>query len=80
MMVKVSPSTSHTEIGLRIKETSPIEHTLISELTNGCVGYIPPDSVLGTAAYGGRYYAGKLGYGTADTMVDTAKKLLDKLV
>ena len=78
--IVTTPGELYTEIGLRIKEASPVEHTLISELTNGSVGYIPPDSVLGTTAYGGRYYAGTLGYGTADTMVETAKKLLGKLV
>ena len=51
----------------------------MSELTNGAVGYIPPDSTLGTTAYGGRYYAGKLGYGTKDIMVSAAKALYEQL-
>ena len=45
----------------------------------GSVGYIPPDSTLGTTAYGGRYYAGKTGLGTKDKMVDAAKALMEKL-
>lgn len=69
----------YTEIGLAIKAIAPEAKLLVSELTNGAVGYIPPDSTLGTTAYGGRYYAGKLGYGTKDIMVNAAKALYEQL-
>ena len=70
----------YTEIGLRIKAVSPIEHTLISELTNGAEGYIAPDNTIGTTAYGGCYFAGRFGMGAADVLVEGAKKLLEQLV
>jgi hypothetical protein len=73
------PGELYTEIGLAMKAVAPEQKILISEQTNGRFGYIPPDSTLGSTAYGGRYYAGQLGYGTKDTMVAAAKALMEKL-
>ena len=73
------PGELYTEIGLAMKAVAPEKKILISEQTNGRVGYIPPDSTLGSTAYGGRYYAGELGYGAKDKMVEAAKALLDAL-
>ncbi len=73
------PGELYTEIGLAIKALEPERKVLISEQTGGALGYIPPDSVLGTTAYGGRYYAGELGYGTKDKMVAVAKELIAEL-
>ena len=73
------PGELYTEICLAMKAVAPEKKILISEQTNGRVGYIPPDSTLGTTAYGGRYYAGQLGYGTKDKMVAAAKALLAEL-
>ena len=73
------PGELYTEIGLAMKAITPEKKILISEQTNGRFGYIPPDSTLGSTAYGGRYYAGQLGYGTKDTMVAAAKALMEKL-
>ena len=67
------------EIGLAIKAIAPEEKILVSELTNGSVGYCCPDSTLGSTAYGGRYYSGRLGYGAKDTMTAAAKALVEKL-
>jgi hypothetical protein len=73
------PGELYTEIGLAMKAVAPEKKILVSELTNGSVGYIPPDSTLGTTAYGGRYYAGKTGLGTKDKMVACAKALMAEL-
>ena len=73
------PGELYTEIGLAMKALAPEEKILVSELTNGAVGYIPPDGTLGSHAYGGRYYAGKLGYGAKDTMLNAAKAVLEQL-
>ena len=62
-----------------MKAVAPEKKILVSELTNGSIGYIPPDSTLGTTAYGGRYYAGTTGLGTKDTMVAAAKALMEEL-
>ena len=73
------PGELYTEIGLAMKAVAPEKKILISEQTNGRVGYIPPDKTLGTTAYGGRYYAGTTGLGTKDKMVKAAKALLEEL-
>ncbi len=73
------PGELYTEIGLAMKAVAPEKKILISEQTNGRFGYIPPDSTLGSTAYGGRYYAGQLGYGTKDKMVEATRVLLDAL-
>ncbi len=73
------PGELYTEIGLAMKAVAPEKKILVSEQTNGALGYIPPDKTLGTTAYGGRYYAGRLGYGTKDKMVACAKALMKQL-
>ena len=74
-----TPGELYTEIGLAIKALAPDKKILVSELTNGSVGYIPPDKTLGSTAYGGRYYAGRLGLGTKDKMTACATALLEEL-
>lgn len=41
------------QIGLNIKAKSPFEHTMVSELTNGYMGYLPTADVFGP--HGGGY-------------------------
>ena len=77
--IVTTPGELYTEIGLAIKAIAPEQKILVSELTNGWAGYIPPDSTLGTTAYGGRYYSGRLGFGAKDKMVAAAKALLAEL-
>ena len=74
--IVTAPGELYTEIGLRIKAASPFENTLICEQANDRAGYIVPDNVLGTTAYGGAYPSGRLGYGTADVMVNGAQDML----
>ena len=74
------PVELYAELGLKIKADSPIQMTLVAENTNGSYGYLPPDSTLGTTAYGGRYYAGRLGHGSDKKMVDTSVELVKELV
>jgi len=45
------------QIGLDIKAQSPFEHTIVSELTNGYMGYLPTADVFGPHGGG---YEGKL--------------------
>jgi len=73
------PGELYTEIGLAMKAVAPEKKILISELTNGHVGYTCPDSTLGSTAYGGRYYSGRLGYGAKDVMTAAAKALVKQL-
>jgi hypothetical protein len=77
--VITTPGELYSELTLAIKAGSPFETTSVFELTNGSEGYVPPDSVLGSKAYGGRFYAGNLGYGAADTIINGAIELLNKI-
>jgi hypothetical protein len=77
--ILTTPAELYTEIGLAMKAVAPEKKILVSELTNGTVGYCCPDSTLGSTAYGGRYYSGRLGYGAKDTITAAAKALVEKL-
>ena len=77
--ILTTPAELYTEIGLAMKAVAPEKKILVSELTNGHVGYCCPDSTLGSTAYGGRYYSGRLGYGAKDVMTAAAKALVEKL-
>ncbi len=77
--ILTTPAELYTEIGLAMKAVAPEKKILISELTNGHAGYTCPDSTLGSTAYGGRYYAGRLGYGAKDVMTAAAKALVEEL-
>ena len=77
--ILTTPAELYTEIGLAMKAAAPEKKILVSELTNGHVGYACPDQTLGTTAYGGRYYSGRLGYGTKDKMAAAAKALVEEL-
>ena len=39
------------ELGLAIKEASPFEHTIIAELANGSIGYVPTRRAYGEGNY-----------------------------
>ena len=45
------PGELFTEIGMRIKATSPFRHTYILGLANGCVGYIPTRQAISEGGY-----------------------------
>jgi hypothetical protein len=49
------------QIGLNIKAASPFEHTMVSELTNGYMGYLPTADVFGPHGGG---YEGRLSGGS----------------
>lgn len=48
------PGELFTEIGLRIKEASPFDHTWILDLANGCLGYIPTARAIREGGYATR--------------------------
>ncbi len=45
------PAEVFTETGLKIKEKSPFPYTLIVELANGCLGYLPPPKAFEEGGY-----------------------------
>ena len=53
LLLVTNPTECFAQIGLDIKAASPFEHTMVSELTNGYLGYLPTADVFGP--HGGGY-------------------------
>ena len=49
--ISTNPSELFVEFGLEIKERSPFEVTLISELSNGYCGYVPTEHAFDEGGY-----------------------------
>lgn len=81
------PGEIFVEIGLEIKERSPLARTLVGELANDWIGYIPTDRALQEGSYedGTSSYetwtarSSRASKGTAPAMVESATKLLQQL-
>ena len=73
------PGEVYTVIGKTIKENSPYENTIISELTNGSYGYIVPDGEDMSNTYEGGFGAGDCGEGTATAIIEIADKMLREM-
>ena len=70
------PAEVYTVIGRTIKENSPYENTVVSELSNGCYGYIVPDGCDMSTTYEGGFGAGDCGEGTATAVIENAQEML----
>ena len=53
LLLLANPTECFARIGIAIKAESPFEHTMVSELTNGYLGYLPTPDVFGP--HGGGY-------------------------
>ena len=53
MLLVTNANECFAQTGLNIKASSPFEHTMVSELTNGYMGYLPTADVFGP--HGGGY-------------------------
>jgi len=71
------PGEVFVEIGLEIKRRSPFARTLVGELANDSVGYIPTDKAFGEGSY--ETIQSPVAVGTASEMVESAVKLLKRL-
>jgi hypothetical protein len=70
------PGEIFVELGLSIKKASPFAHTMIAELANGSIGYIPD-----TAAYPQGNYevvSARCAEGSGELLVKAALRLLGK--
>ncbi len=75
------PGEVFVEIGLEIKRRSPFDHTMVIELANDWVGYIPTDKALQEGSYETELGTNSMAVpGTADLWIETAVKLLNDLV
>ena len=71
------PGEIFVEIGLQIKAGSPFERTLVGELANGTVGYVPSDTAFNQGSY--EVYTSVIPRGTGSVMAEMALNLLERL-
>jgi hypothetical protein len=71
------PGEIFVEIGLQIKAGSPFPRTLVGELANGYVGYVPSDTAFEQGSY--EVYTSVIPRDTGSKMAETTLKLLKKL-
>jgi hypothetical protein len=68
------PGEIFTEHGLAIKTASPFRYTVVSELANGSVGYVPNRKAYPEGAYEAE--SARCGPGSGEMMVDAAVRML----
>jgi len=74
------PAEFFTKLGMDIKRRSPIANTVVVELTNDWIGYLPDREAHGLGGY--QVWTGLHSYaepGTGERMVDEAVKMLEEL-
>ncbi len=71
------PGEVFVELGLAIKEASPFETTLVIELTNRHIAYMPTKKAFAQGSY--ETINSRLAPGSGELMVETAVKLLHEL-
>ena len=71
------PGEIFVELGLAIKQDSPFAHTIIAELANGSIGYIPTRRAFSQGNY--EVVSARCAEGSGELLVDTAIRLLKEL-
>jgi hypothetical protein len=74
------PAEFFTKLGMDIKRRSPFANTVVVELTNDWIGYLPDREAHRLGGY--QVWTGFHSYaepGTGERMVDEAVKMLEKL-
>ena len=68
------PGEIFVELGLAIKKGSPFAHTLIAELANGSVGYIPDQDAYPQGNY--EVVSSRCAAGSGELLVEAASRVL----
>jgi hypothetical protein len=71
------PGEIFVELGLAIKQDSPFPHTIIAELANGSIGYIPSRRAYAQGNY--EVVSARCAEGSGEMLVDSAVKMLREL-
>lgn len=71
------PAEVFTEIGMYIKSRSPYPYTIITELTNGRVGYMPDRKAYAEGNY--EVITSKVAPGSAEILAENALRILNEL-
>jgi neutral ceramidase len=70
------PGEIFVELGLAVKKSSPYPHTLIAELANGSIGYIPDKPAYPQGNY--EVVSARCAEGSGEMLVEAALRLLQK--
>ncbi|MFN0076921.1 MAG: neutral/alkaline non-lysosomal ceramidase N-terminal domain-containing protein [Prosthecobacter sp.] len=70
------PGEMFVELGLALKKASPFKHTLIAELANGSVGYVPNREAYPQGNY--EVVSSRCEAGSGEKLVEVALKLLEQ--
>ncbi|HUG93143.1 MAG TPA: hypothetical protein VML55_20040 [Planctomycetaceae bacterium] len=68
------PGEIFVELGLAIKRDSPFAHTIIAELANGSIGYVPTRRAYGEGNY--EVVSARCAEGSGEMLVEAAVRLL----
>jgi hypothetical protein len=68
------PGEIFTELGLQVKQNSPFRHTIIAELANGSVGYVPTKRAFAEGNY--EPTSARCAPGSGEQIADAAVRLL----
>jgi hypothetical protein len=71
------PGEIFVELGLAIKRASPFRYTMIAELANGSIGYIPNRAAYPQGNY--EVVSARCAEGSGELLVDAAVRLLKRL-
>jgi len=71
------PGEIFVELGLAIKQASPFPYTLIAELANGSIGYVPDKPAYPQGNY--EVVSARCAEGSGELLVETAVRLLREL-
>jgi neutral ceramidase len=71
------PGEIFVELGLAIKKSSPYPHTLIAELANGSIGYIPDKSAYPQGNY--EVVSARCAEGSGEILVEAVGRLLREM-
>ena len=71
------PGEIFVELGLALKEQSPFKHTMITELANGSIGYIPDSRAYPQGNY--EVVSARCAQGSGELLVEASLKLLGEL-
>jgi neutral ceramidase len=83
LVIAANPFELYCQFGLDIRRRSPAKHTMIAQLTNGCLGYVPTIYGILGGGYSGRaiYWARMetcAGYKVVDETAKLVKELMNR--
>ena len=71
------PGEIFVELGLHVKQNSPFRHTIIAELANGSVGYVPTRRAYDEGNY--EPVSARCAAGSGEKLAETAVRMLKEL-